>query len=96
VTKNVAVPVNLAAVLGTSQAFVGFTAGTGAGFENHDILSWQFDNAFAPIGTVGAVPTLSETALFSIALLLGVAGMGFIRWRRTRPANGPEDSLRSR
>lgn len=93
---NVAFPVNLAAVLGTSQAFVGFTAGTGAGFENHDILSWQFDNAFAPIGAANPVPTLSETALFLIALLLGAAGIGFIRWPRTRPASGSEDSLRPR
>jgi Legume lectin domain len=84
---NVAFPVNLAAVLGTSQAFVGFTAGTGAGFENHDILSWQFDNAFAPIGTVSEVPTVTETSLFLIALLLGAVGMGFIRQRRTRSAN---------
>ncbi|HVR93529.1 MAG TPA: PEP-CTERM sorting domain-containing protein, partial [Casimicrobiaceae bacterium] len=46
-TPSVAFPVTLAAVLGTSTAFVGFTGGTGAGFENHDILSWQFNDAFA-------------------------------------------------
>jgi hypothetical protein len=94
-TPNVSLPVNLAAVLGTSQAFVGFTAGTGAGFENHDILTWQFDNAFAPIGAAGPVPTLSEMALGLMALLLAGAGMVFIR-RRTRLAGSPKESVRSR
>jgi Legume lectin domain/IPTL-CTERM motif len=95
-SPNVALAVNLPAVLGTSQAFVGFTAGTGAGFENHDILSWQFDNAFAPIGAVSAIPTLSETALFLVALLLGAAGLGFIRWRRTLPHRTSNNNPRSR
>ena len=84
-TPNVAFPVNLAAVLGTSTAFVGFTGGTGAGFENHDILSWQFNDAFAPIGSASPVPTLSEMALFLMALFLAASGIGFIQWRRTRP-----------
>jgi hypothetical protein len=79
--------VNLAAVLGTTQAFVGFTAGTGAAWENHDILTWQFDNAFAPIGVIGvaqivAVPTLSEVALLLVALLAAVAGGYAVRKRR--------------
>jgi hypothetical protein len=36
-------PANLAAALGSDgKAFVGFTAATGIGFQNHDILSWSF------------------------------------------------------
>jgi hypothetical protein len=79
--------VNLAAVLGTTQAFVGFTAGTGAAWENHDILTWQFDNAFAPIGVIVVapiipVPALSDVALLLVALLAAVAGGYAVRKRR--------------
>jgi hypothetical protein len=28
--------------LTSGRAFVGFTAGTGGAFENHDILTWSF------------------------------------------------------
>jgi hypothetical protein len=73
--------VNLASVLGTSQAYVGFTSGTGAAWGNHDILTWQFDNTFAPIGVPGPVPVLSDVALVSLALLLAALG-GFMTWKR--------------
>jgi hypothetical protein len=33
---------NLRALLGTSNVFAGFTAGTGTGFNNQDVLVWQF------------------------------------------------------
>lgn len=36
-------PVDLARILGPDgKAYVGFTAATGAGYENHDILDWRF------------------------------------------------------
>lgn len=63
--------VDLSAVLGTTNAFVGFTSGTGASHANHDVLSWKLDNTFAPIG----VP---EPTTFSL-LGLGMAGVAF--WR---------------
>ena len=76
--------VNLASVLGTTNAFVGFTAGTGAGFETHDILQWQLNNTFAPIGGVAApptdVPTLSQYGL--LLLLVGIALLGVRALRR--------------
>src|ERR1700674_1204770 len=37
-------PIDISTFLGTNTAFVGFTAGTGAGFENHDIVNWEFSN----------------------------------------------------
>ena len=46
--------INLPQLLGTPDAYVGFTAGTGAGNEDQDILSWQFDNTYAPIGSAAA------------------------------------------
>jgi hypothetical protein len=37
-----ALPINIAAVLGTNTVFAGFTGATGDGYETQDILSWQF------------------------------------------------------
>jgi hypothetical protein len=55
------VPGSLESVFGQSSAFVGFTAGTGSGFEDQDILSWQFKNSFNPITGGGGVPDASST-----------------------------------
>ncbi len=44
--------IDLASILGQNTAFVGFTSGTGAGWENHDIVSWTFSDT--PQG--GAAP----------------------------------------
>jgi uncharacterized protein (TIGR03437 family) len=35
-------PIDLAAALGQNSAYVGFSAGTGGGDENHDIVNWTF------------------------------------------------------
>ncbi|AJQ96673.1 choice-of-anchor A family protein [Gynuella sunshinyii] len=43
--------VDLTSVLETENAYLGFTSGTGSGYGDHDILSWQFINAYTPIGT---------------------------------------------
>jgi hypothetical protein len=62
--------IDLESVLGTTNAFVGFTSGTGGSHANHDVLSWVFDNSFAPIDEV------PEPATFCLVggalLLLGV------------------------
>jgi hypothetical protein len=41
--------VDLVTVLGVTDAFVGFTSGTGAAGADHDILSWEFRSTFNPI-----------------------------------------------
>ncbi|MHB1084435.1 MAG: L-type lectin family protein [Thiobacillus sp.] len=46
---------DLALDLGTTNAQVGFTSGTGAAFANHDVLTWTLEDRFAPIGG-GTVP----------------------------------------
>ena len=67
---------NLAVDLGTTNAFVGFTSGTGLSHANHDVLSWTFEDRFAPIA--GNVPEPVTLALLG----LGLAALGFSRRKK--------------
>ena len=75
------VPIDIAAELGTSLAYVGFTSGTGAGWENHDILSWDFANTteLAP-PPVTTVPEPGPAAM----MLMGIGLLAAARKRRGR------------
>gem|GEM_PF-2038134 len=47
---------------GVTQAFVGFTSGTGGAFSNHDILSWEYRESFNPItSSMPITPPLPST-----------------------------------
>jgi len=71
--------VDLAAILGSNSAYVGFTSGTGAAKADHDIRNLVFENNFnsggAGSGGSGAgVPVPAPVTLLGLGLL-GLAGM---------------------
>jgi hypothetical protein len=67
--------INLASILGQPSAYVGFTAATGAGNENHDIVSWAFNDTYQPIQSI---PDASAT----LSLLgLSLSGLGIFARR---------------
>lgn len=68
-------PINISSFLGTNNAVVGFTAGTGSGFENHDIVNWQFANT-------ATLPTPEPNSLSLVGT--GLLAVMAITWRRKR------------
>ncbi len=66
--------VDLAAILGNPNAFVGFTSGTGAAAANHDVISWEFRDTYAPVD----VPEPAMLGLFG----MGALGLGLARRRK--------------
>lgn len=72
-------PINISSFLGATTAFVGFTAGTGSGFETQDILSWQFAN---DITSLSGTPEPSTVVLMGGAFL----ALGLVRRAKARRA----------
>lgn len=72
--------VDLPTILGSTNVFAGFTAGTGSGFGEHDILSWTFANQFVPGGIV-STPEPATVALMATGLA-GIAGTVLRRRRQ--------------
>jgi len=71
---------NLALDLGVTNAFVGFTSGTGASNANHDVSSSTLEDHFAPIA-----PGIPEPETYAM-LLAGLGLFGFIARRRKQKA----------
>jgi hypothetical protein len=69
---------DLAGLMGQSNAYIGFTSGTGADWGNHDILSWEYRDSYNPIPGPSTVPEPDSIALFAIGLI----GASIVRRRR--------------
>jgi Legume lectin domain len=70
------IDLNDSSILGSApQVYAGFTSGTGGAWDNHDILSWAFNDSFKPIATIGNTPDASAT--FEL-LALGLACLGVL------------------
>ena len=69
--------IDLSAVLGVDNAYIGFTSGTGADWGNHDILYWEYRDNYDPINS--QVP---EPATLAIWGMLG--GLGLVAAQRRK------------
>ena len=74
--------VDLTSILGTPNAFVGFTSGTGAAAANHDIVNWEFRDVYSPIPGDSGVPEPATWAM----MILGFGAVGASLRSRRRPA----------
>ncbi|ENO83433.1 L-type lectin-domain containing protein [Thauera linaloolentis] len=64
--------IDLVALLGTTDAYIGFTSGTGSAGADHDIRRWVFTGEFNPIDNPdnpGTVPEPGSLTLLSLGLL---------------------------
>jgi hypothetical protein len=66
-------------ILGSSpDVYAGFTSGTGGAYDNTDILNWEFNDTYAPIG----VPDGGPGAILETATLCGVCLLSVRSLRR--------------
>lgn len=77
VTALLSFAVDIPTIIGTSGGFIGFTAGTGDAYANHDILSWRYQDRPIP-----------EPAGLILALTALAAGSSLARGRSGRVRQG--------
>lgn len=70
--------IDIAATIGGSAAYIGFTGGTGQAYGKHEVLNFAFSDTYLS-GGIAAVPEPSTYALFA----LGLGLIGLTLWRRS-------------
>lgn len=79
------VALDIPAIVGANEAFVGFTAATGRASGNHDLISWTYSDQFVPpTTTTTTLPPLCGAAPDSAASCKGAAvGKSLLQIRDT-------------
>lgn len=72
--------IDVGSYLGTDTAYVGFTGATGSGFENEDILNWEFSNT----STLPPPPSSTPEPGSLVLLGSGLSGVAALMRRRKR------------
>ena len=79
-TPLLSLSIDIPTILGQNTAYVGFTAGTGAAWGNHDITSWTYHDSFQPPTTGAPLPA---SVWAGLVLLAGLGARRVIRKRVT-------------
>jgi len=66
---TVSASLDLYDTLGTTEAYIGFTSGTGAGGGDHDILSMVFYDDYSPVSSIVALPEPNTFVIFIVGLM---------------------------
>lgn len=78
VSPVISYSINVANILGTTNAYIGFTGATGGAYLNHDLIGFQYNTTFSPIGEVPEPSTImllsSGFAVMLIAAKRKVSG----------------------
>lgn len=88
-TPTLARELDIPQIIQSDTAFVGFTSGTGADWGDHDLVSWQYNAEFSPIGdsivTISASTADATVPAGSAALISGIALSAYQDSRATLP-----------
>lgn len=77
-----ALGLDLPTILGSTNVYVGFTSGTGSGYGQHNIDSWNFVNTFQEGGAPD--PTITPEPASFVLMLTGLGALGIGARRRRR------------
>lgn len=75
-TKNL----DIAAQVNGDSAYLGFTAGTGGAYSNHDLLGWAYSDTYIP----GGLASVPEPGTYALLGLGGMLLLGARRFKRGR------------